>query len=227
MLPSSKNARQVAFYRLFIGCKIQANARFFDYATKFYSDLNTAFFEQAHPDIHMVRSTQCSKCPASTGYNEGLGIDCWFMMNLPLDEKFYYFVYNSLYKNIRLRMRDLSINIDYDEAIGEILRTENAVIGGLHNGWLVDSDILRKRIELNTSRNTYNVSVASVLGYILRDGSTITHMDFLAEVFNLNWLGKAKVDPESPVNTYAIMFDTAKRIKTPIKSKVYSVENVN
>jgi len=222
MWTSRKDRRQVAFYSLFLSCKIQSSPLFFDIATKFYADRDTAYLEQAYPALHHVRVNECPKCSGSTGYNEKLGIDCWFMVNLPLNEGGYLFIYDSLVNNIRLNMRDLQYAMDVDAALGEMQRTENAVRGGLERGWLVPSDILGKRIELNTPHNAYSISVASILGYIMRDGCIIAHMDFLSSVFSLDRLDK--VPPDSPVNTYAIMFDTAKRINKPINSRIYFVD---
>lgn len=215
------NSQSVLFYSIFVACNIQIHPQFYQIASDFFDTRNAVQFEQKYPFLNKTRidsSKGCSGCPASTKYNEGMGIDCWFDVPLPLGEDVYGYIYNVLENRLRPAMRDLSKQQEMDQALGELKISEQAIKGGIRNKWLVDSPLLQKTVELTTQHNEFHVSVASIIGYLVRDGAMLIRTDLLSQIFSLNYM--RGIPQESPLYRFSAAFMYAASIKKPVRAQI-------
>lgn len=203
-----------------IGCAIQKHHSFPKLAESFAADKNIPELEQRHPMMEKTRAEECPKCPASTGYNHGLGIDCWFSIPLPIKPDIYDFIYERLTKGIKPYLGDLEKAKNLDRAFGELQVSSNSVIGGLQNNWLTnDEKRLSRSVKFSTQKADYDISVASVIGYIVKDSkSPIIHSDILSLIFDKN--SAASLDPSSPVQVWKYIFYLSKNINIPIQVRI-------
>lgn len=206
---------QLAFFSMVVPCQVQLHTGFPYLAMEYYSNKDTMRFKQQFPALRDFPE-KCAKCIASTGFNGGKGIDCWFTYPLPVGEDAITFIYDNLANRIRLLTRDREYASQITPDLTEMGYSRSALPGLIKNGWVINHPLLSEKIVVNTGEKSEAIDTGYILSYLFRDGSMITRTRLLAQIFSKKQASDLPLD--SPLRVLSVMLNFASNISRPIKT---------